>query len=187
MTAPKTFFTSDNHFFHRNILKFQEKAGTRQGATAEEMNELMIEKWNSQVQMHDTIYCLGDFSFRKSKDTVEILKRLKGRIHLIKGNHDMWLDDTTREYLESVDEYKEISIAGNHILMFHYPIQEWNKMHHGSFHLFGHVHGKIQTAGRSMDVGIDARPQKDMGLFEWDEVYETLIKKDILPHGDGEE
>ena len=49
-------------------------------------------------------------------------------------------------------------------------------------HLFGHVHGNVKIFGRAMDVGIDARPQKDMGLWSWDEIHQILIEKPILPH-----
>lgn len=44
---PNIFFTSDNHFYHKNIRKFCPE--TRKGETVEEMNELMIQKWNETV------------------------------------------------------------------------------------------------------------------------------------------
>lgn len=174
------FFTSDNHFFHRGILNFCRE--TRQGETAEEMNELMITKWNSQVTPKDTVYCLGDFSFGNANQTEDILRRLNGRIHLVKGNHDYWIDARTSTYFESISDYKEIKIDKKKIVMFHFPIFEWNKMHYGSFHLYGHVHGTSSVEGRAIDVGIDARPQKDMGLWTWEELDVILESRQIRTH-----
>lgn len=178
----KIWFTSDNHFGHKNILKFQEKQGTRLGKDADEMNELMIQKWNSQVAIADRVYCLGDFSFMNSERTEKILKRLNGQIHLILGNHDHWLNQQTEQYFESISHYKEIEIERKKIIMFHFPIFEWNRMHHGSYHLFGHVHGHTSIPGRALDVGIDNRPQKDMGLWSWEEIDRLLSKIDIRSH-----
>jgi calcineurin-like phosphoesterase family protein len=182
----KIWFTSDNHFYHKNILKFQAEAGTRFGNDANEMNELMISKWNSQVALADKVYCLGDFSFGKPELTEAILKRLNGQLNLIRGNHEHWLTQETEQYFEDIRDYREITIDGIKIVLFHFPIEEWNRMHHGAFHLFGHVHGHHGTKeGRSMDVGIDARPQKDMGLWSWEEIKETLKDKPILSHNGG--
>lgn len=178
----KIWFTSDNHFGHKNILKFQAEAGTRLGQDADEMNELMIKQWNSQVAFSDKVYCLGDFSFMNAERTEKVLQRLNGQIHLIRGNHDHWIDDNTSKYFESIDDYKEITIEGKKVVMFHFPIFEWNRMHHGSYHLFGHVHGSQTIPGRAIDVGIDNRPQKDMGLWSWEELDKILSKREIRMH-----
>lgn len=183
----KIWLTSDNHFFHKNVLKFC--PNSRQGKDEVEMNERMIAKWNSQVSRADTIYCLGDFSFGDSFKTEQVLKRLNGQIHLIRGNHENWLNKnpSLEKYFISVSTYKEVTIDGIKVVMFHYPIAEWNQMHRGSFHVFGHVHNSIKNPkGRCMDVGIDARPQCDMGLFSWEEVKATLSAKEILKHHDKE-
>lgn len=176
----KTWFTSDNHFFHKRILDFCRD--TRIGDSVEEMNVRMIEIWNNTVAPNDTVYCLGDFSFGNPEKTADVLSRLKGRLHLIKGNHDYWINEDTSKRFESVQDYKKIAIDGIKVVMFHYPIYEWENMHHGAFHLFGHVHGNCTVPGRAMDVGIDARPQRDMGLWSWDEVKEKLKDGEIRSH-----
>lgn len=55
-------------------------------------------------------------------------------------------------------------------------------MHHGSYHLYGHVHGSVQIEGRAMDVGIDARPEGDMKLWSWEEVDDILKVREIRSH-----
>jgi calcineurin-like phosphoesterase family protein len=52
------------------------------------MNEKMIEYWNDRVGRGDIVYHLGDFGFGKEEETKKIRFRLKGKIHLILGNHD---------------------------------------------------------------------------------------------------
>lgn len=174
----KIFFTSDNHFYHKNILKFN--PNTRNGNTVEELNELMIQQWNSQVSSSDIVYILGDFSFSKSFKTREnILSKLNGILHLVKGNHDYWIDEDSSVFFESISDYKNIHIDNKELILFHFPIFEWKNMDKGSYHLYGHVHGSFQLEGRAMDVGIDARPNGDMGLWEWDEINSILSKKEI--------
>ena len=52
-------FTSDTHFGHNNIIKFCK----RPWKTTEEMNEALIERWNSVVKPDDIVFHLGDFAF----------------------------------------------------------------------------------------------------------------------------
>lgn len=176
------WFTSDNHFGHKNIKKFC--PNTRKGETADEMNELMVEMWNRDVKENDRVYCLGDFSFMPFAPTEEILKRLKGNKYLIKGNHDYWINHSTKKYWQSIDDYKTINIDNHRLVLFHYPIVEFDRMHHGSFHLYGHVHNNYKHPGRAMDVGIDTRPEGDMSLWSWEEVRDLLKDRPIIPHHD---
>lgn len=77
------YFSSDQHFWHNNVIKY---CG-RPHATVEDMNEDLVNKWNSVVKPEDTVYILGDFSlaFRP----VEIYPhRLNGTKYLVPGNHD---------------------------------------------------------------------------------------------------
>jgi len=171
------WFTSDIHFFHKNILKFC----PRPYSSVEEMNESIIEYWNSTVSRRDLIYVLGDFSFSNQTDTEEVLSRLSGNIHLILGNHDQVIRDNTRlhKYFDSISYYKEIKRGGPKVCMMHYPMREWNGMQYGSYHLYGHVHGSLPGVGRSMDVGVDTN---NMQFYHWEEVDMILKDKEILKH-----
>jgi calcineurin-like phosphoesterase family protein len=183
----KIFFTSDLHLWHVNLLKFC--PNTRKGSTELEMNEFLRETWNEQVSPEDTVYLLGDISWGTTADTIEFLNLLNGVKHLVLGNHDTRINHSSyKGVFASINIYREIKIDGINIVLFHFPIIEWNKMHHGSYHLYGHVHGKELRAmgGRSMDVGIDARPTGDMKLWTWEEIHEILSKKPILFHHYGD-
>ena len=80
------FVISDNHFNHWKINKYC----NRKFKNLEEMNEIMIKKWNSTIRPQDLIIHLGDIVFTKGKseNIKNILKQLKGKKILVMGNHD---------------------------------------------------------------------------------------------------
>ena len=77
------YYIADTHFGHDNIRRLS----NRPFETIEEMDNTIIDNWNSRVNDNDDIYILGDFSY-KSEDPILFLKQLIGRKHLIVGNHD---------------------------------------------------------------------------------------------------
>lgn len=155
------WITSDLHFGHKNIMKFcPETRGRYSGV--DDMDLSMLEEWNSIVTPQDTVYILGDISFRDLKTTMEIVYCLNGSKHLIIGNHDHKLI-RHQEFLDafhSVNHYADYHDSDHkvQVVMFHYPILEWNGCHYGSVHFHGHTHGgKTGLEGfRAMDVGYDS-------------------------------
>lgn len=51
------------------------------------MNETIIRKWNEIVNYEDDVYVLGDLVMGPEAN-LQMLRRLKGRLHLVRGNHD---------------------------------------------------------------------------------------------------
>jgi len=87
------FFTSDHHFGHANIIKFEplNRVDARGGMfeTVEQMDEFLILRWNEVVGVNDLVYHLGDASYKR--ETLRaVLPRLNGRKILICGNHDTY-------------------------------------------------------------------------------------------------
>jgi calcineurin-like phosphoesterase family protein len=155
------FYTSDTHWGHKNILKFCD----RPWATVEEMDTALIQNWNARVTVDDDIYLLGDFCFRSKNRAAEYLAQLNGRKHLVRGNHDP-SDICALSGWSSVQSYLELTEVGptgedgkptslDTLILFHYPMREWNKCHRGSYHLWGHCHGNQPAYGRSLDIGVD--------------------------------
>ena len=189
----RVWFVSDTHFSHKNILTFC--PNTRLGSDYSHHDEILIANWQKQVSPHDRVYMLGDIFFCNAERACAIMDRLPGRKHLVYGNHDQVIKSNKplRDRFESTDDYKEISLDGTKVVLFHFPQLEWNKMHHGAFALFGHVHGNMNyhpfvINGRTMDVGIDSRPdgqvQDDgpMSLWGWEQVRRILLKREIRSH-----
>ena len=88
--ANEVMFTADQHFGHENIIRFCD----RPFKDVDHMNEVMVERWNAVVDEDQTVFHLGDFSYRGKNDTVpKYLERLNGKIILIRGNHDKPRDE----------------------------------------------------------------------------------------------
>lgn len=167
----KVWVTSDHHFNHgATIFKFK----MRNFASAYDMDKTMIDNWNSKINPEDIVYHLGDFAFKC--DFKRYLKCLNGTIHLIRGNHDK--RDDYHRYFASVSDYAEIKLPDNNIICCsHFAMRVWNRSHYGSFHCYGHSHGKLPGWGKSMDVGVDTH---DYFPYEITEVVELLANKEIV-------
>ena len=155
----KTYVTADLHFGHTNIIKFC--AHNRGHFTdVDHMNEEMVRMWNEIVNPEDTVYILGDVAFMPAQKAAETVNRLNGRKILIEGNHDRKTlnDFTFRNAFAEVHKYLTITHNGNDIVMFHFPIAEWDRMHRGALHFHGHTHGNPTglKGFRAVDVGWDA-------------------------------
>lgn len=164
--SEQIWFTSDTHFFHKR-MSYQ----WRDFASVEEMNEVLVERWNERVGEHDRIYHLGDFSFGKRDETEAIIRRLNGQKFRLRGNHDS--DMGRLDYLfEEVYDYKEIKVAGQRLVLFHYPIESFHQVGHGSWHLHGHCHGNLpDTDMARMDVGVDTH---DYYPWSFEEIAEYM-------------
>ncbi len=163
----KIFFTSDTHFFHTNIIKFC----NRPFNSVEEMNETLINNWNSVVGKNDIVFHLGDFGFCSSYEMVNLLKRLNGNIYLILGNHDR---KTMRKGYENrfsaIEQQLYITIDTQKIYLNHLPFLCYDGTYrkgNETWQLFGHVHsGPLSKDGldtprltnlfpTQYDVGVD--------------------------------
>lgn len=191
------WFFSDPHYDHKNICRgvtnWQENEGeqkTRDFNTLEEMNDTIVNNFNSLVKKNDVAYCLGDWSFNGHENIKRFRDRLNcNTIHLIFGNHDQHIEPINSPYRKlfaSCEYYKELSIkldkkwkqfTKTKICLSHYAMRVWNKSHHGSIHLYGHSHGTLPDNGtRSMDVGIDTH---NYYPYHLDKVLETLIFRNV--------
>lgn len=135
------FYIADLHFGHTNIIWFD----GRPFSTVEEMNDTLVANWNNRVKDSDTVYILGDFSFRlPHKQRDEILASLNGQKVLIRGNHDEDIRPSNNRgelrMLKKVTDYLEMRDGDHKVILSHYPMMAWNGSFHGSIHLFGHVH-----------------------------------------------
>lgn len=132
-------------------------------------NEWLIkEVHNKYVQKHDAVYILGDFSLGNRKDAEKHLDRLNGNKFLVMGNHDKSVYNSTR--FSQITQIKDFAYSQHginiHIVLCHYPLASWNRKVHGSWMLYGHVHGRFENTGLSWDVGIDNQNNK-YSVFGW--------------------
>lgn len=110
-------------------------------SNVKEMDEYIVDKWNKKVSNSDTVWILGDIVSPERFDK-DLLNRLNGKIHLILGNHDY----PVRKLIASETKIElcaeNVLYSDNNIVMFHYPIMDWNGRDIGTIHLYGHVHNK---------------------------------------------
>lgn len=178
-----TFITSDIHFSHKNIPKFCPWSRGEFEGDIEAMDRFIIKTWNRMISPGDQVYIIGDVFFCNYGKAIQLLGALNGKLTLVYGNHDKVIrknPELQNMFSGGLHEYLEVRYNGHMIVMFHYPILEWNKMHHGSIHFYGHLHGsKNDHKGRCKDVGLDTNNCKPYLLD--DAIAETL-KKPIITH-----
>lgn len=165
----KIFYTSDLHFGHSNIIKYE----NRPWDNVEDMKNGLIARWNARVNQNDTVYILGDFAWKGSKASVDdinnIVKSLNGKKHLIIGNHDEgWINsiDLKERLWEEITYYKRIMDNGEQVILSHYPIESWDRQHFGSIHIHGHLH--------SYPTKIDQPNRYNCGCDRWNYYPVTL-------------
>lgn len=142
---------SDTHFGHGNtITKFKRADGSplRDFASVEEMDETMVDRWNAVVRPSDHVWHLGDVTMKQS--LLSIVKRLRGHLRLVRGNHDIF---RTRKYIEA--GFQEIlgCRVFDGLLFTHIPV------HPSSFERFAaNVHGHLHAntlPGRYINVCVE--------------------------------
>ena len=105
-----TWITSDHHFGHENIIKFEP---VRKEILGEDWERPLINLHNALVKPSDHVLFLGDFSFR---DPLSYSSRLNGRKELILGNHDR---KGFQPYKDFEHVYKGVTVDWNGRLFTH--------------------------------------------------------------------
>jgi len=159
--SDNTFFISDIHFNHGKIIPYCK----RPFVNVDEMNQAMVDNWNSVVKDGDHVFFLGDLYWKNPNLAVKLLNKLKGNIYCVKGNHDSF-NVKVQERFSWVKDYYEVKIKDGEtkqrIVLCHFPIASWHKKDKGAWHLHGHSHGKVDPLlvefrknNFIMDVGVD--------------------------------
>jgi len=157
----RVLFTADTHFGHEGAIGHSRRPFN----DAPEMDRLLVEAWNATVGPRDTVYHLGDFAHKSSPERcAEVFAQLRGRKHLIRGNHDR--RRTLVLPWESIHDRLTIRLSGHKIVLDHFPMRSWDSAYHGSLHMFGHVHGKFEGTSQSCDVGVDVWQYRPVTLDE---------------------
>lgn len=132
--------TSDTHFFHENVIKYS----NRPFKDAKEMNECLVDNWNSVVKPGDKVYHLGDVAMgpEHREELPSLLSKLNGSKRLIVGNHD------DIPWLSKGGWFKKVMLwrvfTEWNLLLTHVPIHE-SSIHErivvaGGVNVHGHIH-----------------------------------------------
>jgi calcineurin-like phosphoesterase family protein len=179
------YFTSDTHFGHANIIKYT----NRPFNNVKVMDDILIRNWNLRVTNKDKIFHLGDFGFGSSGFLKDICGKLNGQKVFITGSHDHRLNKIIPNSLQPNDTFGMTFVGPLYslkglkgipdIILCHYSMKVWSKCHYGTWHLFGHSHGKLEGVGKSFDVGVDANQFRPISL---DEVVKRMESRPDNPN-----
>jgi calcineurin-like phosphoesterase family protein len=169
-----TWFTSDFHFGHFNIIRYCNRPFT----STEEMDARIVDRMNQCVKPNDTLYFLGDFCMGSVEKVAAYRKRLNcNKIHFIEGNHDK-MTRKLQSAFASWNSLSEIHVGKQGIVLCHYAMRVW--LHHGrgTWQLYGHSHGNLPDDPLllSMDVGVDSH---DFLPWHFEEVKKIMEVKAI--------
>jgi calcineurin-like phosphoesterase family protein len=161
---------SDTHFRHINILKFTDSQSgelVRPGfADVDEMDEHMIERWNSVVKQGDIVYHLGDVLLGDKEWFKKNWPRLNGSKRLIVGNHDdikflagggffakvgMW-----RMFPEFGLMFSHVPLHESSLLRYVDKTAEWPEGHETLLNVHGHIHQNPSPEGPYRNVSVEA-------------------------------
>ena len=147
----KYVFSADYHLGHSNIIKHC----NRPFSSVEEMDEAIVNNHNKVVGPDDVFIHAGDFCLFKSYDRVmkNYINRLNGHKVFLMGSHDKWLSKC-----DNIRDIWKGEVNKRYVVVCHYLMRIWPLSHYGSWHLYGHSHGKAThlEEGKQLDIGIDS-------------------------------
>jgi len=144
----KVFVTSNQQFGRPGAIK----AYKRSFYDVHEMNESLVESWNSVVSDDDTVYVLGNFAW--DPETAELmLSRLNGTIFNITGEYDkaiIELDENSLGRLDIGLLYNVIEeIPTYNAVISYWPLLDWPSKTKGSYSIIGHPNKKYKSDHKS--------------------------------------
>jgi calcineurin-like phosphoesterase family protein len=181
------WFTADTHFGHGNIIKYcnrpflsrEEREALRGNArarlrlsaeTVKRHDDALLEAINARVAPDDTLWIAGDFCWGGFAEARHYRDRIRcENVFLVWGNHDR--GEIAPVFTDTMEQGM-IRVEGQEIWLNHYPMRSWNKAFHGSWHIYGHVHGRlVREDERNLgalvrDVGVDACDYKPISFAE---------------------
>jgi len=172
------WFTADTHFCHDAIRRHS----NRPFSTTEEMDAVLLDNINGCVKRTDTLYHLGDFSWRNIEHYRSQIKCKN--VYLILGNHDKYTK-TGQPYkghfkifsgIYLIYRYKCLMLPSR-ITLCHYPMKSWQNSVHGAWHFHGHCHGLDSPRKRRIDVGVDAHNFMPLSI---DQLLEIIMVKEPI-------
>jgi calcineurin-like phosphoesterase family protein len=206
------WFTADLHLGHANIIKYctrpfltpdeRHRADTDPRGrwrispqTVQRHDMALLDAINAHVAERDTLWVLGDFCWGRRDEAEWYRSRIACKdVRLVWGNHDHRSVGPAFDY---TTEQEMIRLDGQDVWLNHYPMRSWDRRFHGSWSLYGHVHGRLAAEDAAnpswltKDVGVDACEYRP---WSFDELREYMRprreafdrRKEAMLRGEGE-
>lgn len=182
----KLFFIADTHFGHNTFFheRYSLEERVRPFSSVDTWNEHILDGINGKVNRKDTLFILGDFAFNHAE--FKFRQRIKCKdIWFVFGNHDNRARCSAAFGPNKCRDILCRKVRGIQTVMCHYPMFVWPSSHHGSWHLFGHVHAQrsrffdeLFPEMKSLDVSPDSHNR----LFgTWEPFSEDEVESLLTP------
>ena len=185
------YYTSDLHLGHVRIIELC----NRPFNNVDEMNEAIVENWNSTVSTGDTVFVLGDVALGKIDESLSLVSRLNGRKLLVPGNHDRCWSGNKKIRPVDITRYTDVGfeILTNDVIclngwrLCHFPYRgdSHDEDRHIGYRpvrydrmpwlLHGHVHEKWKVNEDQINVGVD--------VWDFTPVHEDQIREIVKDAG----
>ena len=140
------YLTSDLHFNHNREFIYK----PRGFSSIEEMNNTIVANFNEIVTPDDDVYILGDLILGgadKLDEGLNLISKLNGKLHLVRGNHctdKRWAAYSTLPNVVEQQNAIYLKYKGFHFYMSHYPTftanLEKESLKQCTINLYGHTH-----------------------------------------------
>ena len=152
-----TYVTSDTHFWHENILRFDNGTMRPEFKSVHEMNSYIISTWSKRLKPGDTLIHLGDVFFggQKGRDWCEsvfptVLEGVK--TILVLGNHDNVKYMVNSNLFDEV--YAYIKVKRKKFTISHKPLAK-QQLREGMINIHGHIHNRPDIPGPYRNVSVE--------------------------------
>jgi calcineurin-like phosphoesterase family protein len=121
VNSTETWFTSDLHFGHKNIIRFcdrpfkdygsldEQRLNSVSDSQVEKMNEAILYNINSKVGQEDELWILGDIAMGNIDYTLKLVEKIIcSNITIVAGNHDRCHPVNGEKYVKWVERYEEL-------------------------------------------------------------------------------
>ena len=154
---------SDTHWGHRNIINYCDRPFSDEN----EMDEALINNWNSVVKDGDIVYHLGDVYWfdETNPDKPPVFhNRLKGRKRLIMGNHDNYHDPWLPRTFKKIMQWRPFPEFD--IVLTHQPLHPEGLEHKWKFNIHGHTHQSLVDDDRYINVSVEQINYTPINIME---------------------
>lgn len=189
------FIWSDPHFGHKNVISYSK----RPFVDVDDMEEKLIERYNSVVGPDDTCLWVGDCFFLSNKKATEIMGKLNGKKILVKGNHDPTDSQCMKRGFDFVVHEMKLVIQGEPVRISHYPYWPdfWTRLKcklkgyrstlryperrppkiKGEWLIHGHTHSNVKVKDKCICACVEAWKYKPFRVEEVERLI-NASKKD---------
>ena len=140
------FYISDLHLGDERVFALCR----RPFSSLDEMESAFVKRWNEKVACDDDVYILGDLGNGSAEKIAAFFSKVKGKKHLIVGNHDEDAIEgiASTGLFVSIERLAYVDDCHRKVCVCHYPLMDWFSGKETIYHVYGHIHNKTKENGQ---------------------------------------